>query len=178
MRGSARTLRRHEPRQGFRGGSGELVARVEGQLDDTHTPLTGTLVLLVEPEQGYRAVDALASPRHELDLTMYELPDPEAEQILAADAHRGVRVRVLFDRDYIGRYNRAGLSFLLGQSVAVRWASDQVAITHEKTSAIDRRTAVVMTGNLTSEYYSTSRDFAVVDSIPADVAAIEQTFGL
>ena len=87
-------------------------------------------------------------------------------------------MRVLLDRDYIGRYNRAALSFLLGQGVAVRRASDLVAITHEKSVVIDCRPAVVMTGSLTSEYSSTSRDFAVVDSIPADVAAIEQTFGL
>jgi len=33
-----------------------------------------------------------------------------------------------------------------------------------------------MTANLTSEYYSTSRDFLVVDTKPADLAAIAQVF--
>ena len=34
-----------------------------------------------------------------------------------------------------------------------------------------------MTGNLTSQYYPTTRDFVVMDSQPADVAAIESVFG-
>ena len=35
-------------------------------------------------------------------MTMYELSDPTAEQILIADHKRGVRVRVLLDHDYSG----------------------------------------------------------------------------
>ena len=33
-----------------------------------------------------------------------------------------------------------------------------------------------MTLNLTSRYYATDRDFAIVDTQPADVAAIERVF--
>lgn len=41
---------------------------------------------------------------------------------------------------------------------------------------IDGRAAVVMSLNLTSRYYPTSRDVAVLDRSPADVAAIERVF--
>jgi cardiolipin synthase A/B len=35
-----------------------------------------------------------------------------------------------------------------------------------------------MTGNLTSQYYSTTRDFALIDPQTKDIAAIESTFNL
>ena len=44
----------------------------------------------------------MSSARQSLDMTMYELSDPAAEQILIADHKRGVRVRVLLDHDYSG----------------------------------------------------------------------------
>jgi len=139
----------------------------------------GDLSLITEPDQGYQPIyTQLASAKHSLDLTMYEFRDTRAEQILAADARRGVQVRVLLDHDYIGSYDQATFSYLQQHGVQVRWASSQVEITHEKSFVLDRSSAVIMTGNLTSQYYSTTRDFALVDTDPADVAAIEQTFDL
>ena len=41
---------------------------------------------------------------------------------------------------------------------------------------IDGAEAVIMTANLTSRYYATSRDFLVVDTNRADVAAITAVF--
>ena len=135
--------------------------------------------MIVEPDQGYEPIyTLLASAKHSLDLTMYELSDSTAEQTLAADAVRGVSVRVLLDRDYIGSDNQPAFSYLQAHGVEVRWASSRVAITHEKSFVVDGAAAVIMTGNLTSRYYSTTRDFAVVDRNEADVAAIEQTFDL
>jgi cardiolipin synthase A/B len=42
---------------------------------------------------------------------------------------------------------------------------------------IDQSVAVIMTANLTSEYYSTSRDFLVTDRNRGDIAAITRVFG-
>jgi phosphatidylserine/phosphatidylglycerophosphate/cardiolipin synthase-like enzyme len=60
--------------------------------------------------------------------------------------------------------------------VTVRSAPSYFALTHQKTIVVDDKVADIMTLNLTSEYYSTSRDFAVVDRQPKDVAAIEAAF--
>jgi cardiolipin synthase len=135
-------------------------------------------VVLIEPDEGYGALYSwLAAPRSSLDMTMYELVDPVAERILAADAARGVRVRVLLDQQLERRANTPAYGFLRSHGVAVAWASDRYAATHQKTFVIDRRDAVVMSLNLTSRYYPTTRDVAVLDRSPADVAAIEQVFG-
>ena len=48
--------------------------------------------------------------------------------------------------------------------------------THQKTVIIDGTKAVIMTANLTSRYYATSRDFLVVDTERADVSAITTVF--
>jgi len=47
---------------------------------------------------------------------------------------------------------------------------------HQKTITVDDTTSAVGTGNLTPQYYSTSRDAWVLDTNPTDVAAIAATF--
>jgi len=48
--------------------------------------------------------------------------------------------------------------------------------THQKTITVDGAKSYVSTGNLDSTYYSTSRDYGVFDTDPADVSAIETVF--
>ena len=56
------------------------------------------------------------------------------------------------------------------------WSSPDYQYTHQKTVIIDGTKAVIMTANLTSRYYATSRDFLVVDTERADVSAITTVF--
>jgi cardiolipin synthase A/B len=87
-----------------------------------------------------------------------------------------VRVRVLLDQDYSGySINEPDFSQLASNGVQVRWAPPGT-IFHQKTITVDDRTSAIMTLNLTSEYYSTTRDFAVITTDRPDVAAIEQVF--
>jgi phosphatidylserine/phosphatidylglycerophosphate/cardiolipin synthase-like enzyme len=133
--------------------------------------------LIIEPDDGMDPIYALlASPRHSLDLCIYELDDPTALQILAGDAARGVRVRVILDRRLQYRHNKPAYDYLTRSGVHVTWSSSRYFASHEKAFVIDRRVAVVMSLNLTARYYATSRDAAVVDVDPADVAAIEEVF--
>jgi cardiolipin synthase len=135
------------------------------------------LSLLIEPAAGMSPIYALiASARHTVDLTMYELEDSQAEVALAADADRGVDVRVILNSAYTGSDNDAAFSYLQTHSVHVRWASSRYALTHQKTLVIDSSVSVVMTLNWTSRYYYDTRDVAVVDRTPADIAAIQATF--
>ena len=136
--------------------------------------------LIIEPDQGYTPIyTLLSSAKHSLDMTMYEFSDSSAEKALIDDAARGVTVRVLLDKQYHGGpFNQPVFNDLARHHVKVQWASTQVSITHQKSFVIDGKKAVIMTGNLTSRYYPTSRDFALVDTKKADVQAIEATFNL
>jgi cardiolipin synthase A/B len=146
----------------------------------TVTPTTtasAALSLLVEPQAGTTSLDTFMSSAHQsLDMTMYELSDTAVEQILIADHRRGVRVRVLLDREFSGgTVNQAAYSTLSSGGVPVAWA-DASRIFHQKTVTVDGAESAIMTGNLTPKYYATTRDFVVMDNQPADVAAIESSF--
>ena len=139
------------------------------------------LALTTEPDQGISPIySALASPKDSLDMTMYELVDSTAEGILASDAARGVTVRVVLDRNREESANTPAYDYLASHGVQVRWAASSLEATHEKAAVIDAgrpgARALIMTLNLTSRYYSDTRDFAVTDTEPADIAAVEKVF--
>ena len=110
---------------------------------------------------------------------MYELEDTRFEAALAADERRGVHVRVLLNGGYYGEgssQNKAAYAYLKAHRVPVRWTSKHFALTHQKTVVVDGRTALILTFNLTPQYYASSRDLGIADTNPADVRAIEATF--
>ncbi len=134
--------------------------------------------LITEPAGGLGPIYSLiTSARRTLDMTMYELSDPRAEADLIADAEHGVRVRVVLDQNLALSFNTPAYDFLSSHGVAVHWAPPSYDVTHQKTITVDGDVSAVMTLNLTSEYYLTTRDFAIIDRDPADVAAIEAVFG-
>ncbi|MDR3669664.1 MAG: hypothetical protein P4L36_02405 [Holophaga sp.] len=105
---------------------------------------------MTEPDQGLSTLYALlSSARTSIDLTMYELRDSTVTGLLEQAAAQGV---------------------------AVHWANAAYACTHQKTLTVDGATSAIMTLNFTPQYYPTSRDFAVVTTSGADIAAIETTF--
>jgi phosphatidylserine/phosphatidylglycerophosphate/cardiolipin synthase-like enzyme len=142
---------------------------------DAATPVYYHLVQY--PQAGFGGLYAqIAAAKRSIDMEMYELKDPAAEQDLAAAAKRGVKVRVLLDRDYSGATaNAVAHSYLEHHGVQVRWAPGHY-IFHIKATSFDGRTSDISTANLTAEYYSDTRDATVIDSEPAQVGAIEKTF--
>ncbi len=87
-----------------------------------------------------------------------------------------MRVRVLLNQHFVGRYNEPAFSYLRAHGVAVRWAPSHFDFTHEKAIVVDGRRAAIMTMNLTARYSSDTRDFVVLDTRRADVAAVAATF--
>lgn len=132
--------------------------------------------LYTEPDDGFTWLyDQINDATTSIDMTMYELSDTTAEDDLAAAAARGVDVRVILDEREESE-NEAAYDYLTDNGVNVVWSSTAYYYTHEKSIVFDGTTADIMTLNLTSEYYSTSRDFAVVDTDPNDVSAITTVF--
>ena len=137
---------------------------------------TASLRLLIEPGSGIGPIYKLITgARSSVDLTMYELADPTAEKDLAADAARGVDVRVLLDQRLEKSANTGAYDYLSAHRVHVRWAPAGTTY-HQKTLTVDDATSVIMTLNLVARDYPGTRDFAVVDTGRADVAAIVATF--
>ena len=132
--------------------------------------------LFTEPGAGFSPVYRLIGhARHYIDITMYEFSDTTAEHDLAAAARRGVRVKVILDRQEKST-NDAAFRYLAAHGVKVTWSSPAFEYTHQKTIVIDGTTALIMTANLTSQYYATSRDFLIEDTKHADLKAITAVF--
>jgi cardiolipin synthase len=133
--------------------------------------------LVTEPDQGLSPIyDLISQAKRTIDVTLYELADPIAEQLLGEAAENGVSVRVILDQNLERSNNQSAYNYLEQRGVKVVWAPRKYAATHQKSIVVDGAIAAIMTLNLTSRYYSTTRDFAVLDTDPNDVAAIEQVF--
>ena len=132
--------------------------------------------LYTEPAASFSPVYHLIKhARHYIDLTMYEFSDTKAARDLAGAARRGVTVKVILDQREKS-HNSPAYAYLKSHGVKVTWSSPAFEYAHQKTLLVDGSTAVIMTANLTSEYYSSTRDFLVMDTKPADTAAIARVF--
>ncbi|MER7182773.1 phospholipase D-like domain-containing protein [Streptomyces hyaluromycini] len=119
--------------------------------------------------------DFINSATSSLDMTMYELEDTTAVNDLIALENKGVTVRVVLDQAHKSANNSAYTS-LTNAGVGVAWSSTSFVYTHQKTITVDATKSLVLTGNLTSQYYSTGRDYGVFTDDTRDVAAIEKVF--
>jgi phosphatidylserine/phosphatidylglycerophosphate/cardiolipin synthase-like enzyme len=154
---------------------GELVAPI-----DIKTPPPDYFSLITQPGPGNEpVVERINAAEKSIDLVMYSLDDTAVVRALADAVVRGVSVRVLLNGGYYAKHetnNDASYNALKTASVPVRWTPTAFALTHQKTLVVDGDDALVMTFNVQSKYYATGRDFAVDDTDPADVSAIEKTF--
>jgi cardiolipin synthase len=138
---------------------------------------SSTQTLVIEPDQGLTPIyNLLNSAKSTIDMTMYELVDTETQQILTQQAAKGVAVRVILDQALEKASNTPVYTYLNANGVKAVWANPVFQASHQKTITIDGKTTAIMTLNLTSRYYPTSRDLAVIETNPDDIAAIETTF--
>ncbi|WP_406449338.1 phospholipase D-like domain-containing protein [Streptomyces sp. NBC_01622] len=119
--------------------------------------------------------DFINSATSTLDMTMYELEDTTAVNDLIALEKKGVTVRVVLDRAHQSA-NSSAYTALTNAGVGVVWSPSSFVYTHQKTITVDGTKSLVLTGNLTSQYYTTGRDYGVFTDDTRDVAAIEKVF--
>ncbi len=140
-------------------------------------PDTVTYKFLTEPDQGITPVyNFIQSAKKTIDMTIYELADTQAQTILGQMAAKGVTVRVILDQNGEKSNNTTAYDYLSSHGCQVHWANSKYSLTHQKTITVDGTKTLIMTLNLTSRYYSTSRDYAVLENDANDIAAIESTF--
>ena len=110
-----------------------------------------------------------------LDMTMYELEDTTAVNDLVALENKGVTVRVILDTRHQSA-DASAYNTLTAAGVGVVWSSSAFTYTHQKTITVDGTESLILTGNLTAQYYDTGRDYGVFDNDTRDVASIEKVF--
>ncbi|MDB4984576.1 MAG: cardiolipin synthase [Patescibacteria group bacterium] len=140
----------------------------------------GSVQLLIEPDNTTAPIISLINnAKNSVDVTMYQFDDSRLADTLIAAQKRGVAVRVLLNKGYKGQIDPKQLAtktYLEAGGVLVKYTPDYFALTHQKTISVDHRASLIMTFNWVSKYYSTGRDFGILDNDINDVNAIENTF--
>jgi len=138
--------------------------------------------LIVEPDDGRTLVlQALNAATRSIDLTIYSLGDPQIVAALEAAQARKVPVRVIYNwNSFTPRMQQTDITpvvqKLTGAGIQCKPASPTFEVTHEKAFVIDGTTAIIMSFNLTAEYFGTTRDFGIITVVPAEVAEVEAVF--
>ena len=138
--------------------------------------------LIVEPDDGRTLVlQALNAAKKSIDLTIYELTDPQIMSALESAQARKVAVRVLYNwYSFTTRMQQTDITpaiqKLTQAGIQCQPAPRAFEVTHEKAFAIDGATGIVMSFNLTTDYFGSTRDFGIVTTVPAEVAEIEAVF--
>ena len=148
---------------------------------DSSTSQGQGYTLLTEPTSGRTQILSLLNgAKVSINLTIYEIEDPQIISAMTAAVQRGVNVRVLYNYNSFQHFghdpNAPFVTQLNGAGVQTKPAGQRFFITHQKTFSIDDRAAVIMTFNLTPNYFTGTRDFGIVTSNPAQVAEIVKVF--
>jgi phosphatidylserine/phosphatidylglycerophosphate/cardiolipin synthase-like enzyme len=144
--------------------------------------LTYTLYTFPEPDDSVTPLYSfINSATSTIDMTMYEMQDTTFTADLVAACGKGVRVRVIFSSSESSA-NKTAYNALnaAGANCSAVNSNSAFTNTHQKTITIDGALSTAQTAimslNLQTQYYSTTRDFALVENDPVDIAAIEATF--
>jgi phosphatidylserine/phosphatidylglycerophosphate/cardiolipin synthase-like enzyme len=146
------------------------------------TSVTRTLYTFPEADNSATVLyNFINSATKTIDMTMYEMQDTIFTADLVAACARGVKVRVVFSASEASANASAYAAINAGGANCSAVESNSAFTnTHQKTITIDGAYAsqqtAILSLNLQTQYYSTTRDFALIENDPADIAAIETTF--
>lgn len=142
-------------------------------------PATAVTTAHVQPDAGREPVLAeIDGARCTLDLSMYMLTDAETVEALSRAQKRGVRVRVLLEREPFGTYGNQQEMFdqLESLDIAVKWSPERFQYSHAKYLVTDGQSTVITNQNFTGSGYERNREYGVVSTDPAYVAQAQAIF--
>src|SRR5271170_829060 len=107
------------------------------------TAMAGTHTLIVEPDDGRALVlQVLGAAKAAIDLTIYEISDPQVMAALTAAKARGVTVRVLYNwYSFTARMQQTditpAIAALTKAGIQCKEAPKAFTVTHEKAFVVD-----------------------------------------
>ncbi|MDE1152038.1 MAG: choice-of-anchor D domain-containing protein [Micavibrio sp.] len=162
------------------------TASLSGSGTNTSAAITYNLYAMPDPGAGQpgggfltTAYALLDNAKSTIDLTMYAMQDSTFLAKLVSACGRGVTVRAVFDQNNEQTNNQTAFTTLNATAnCSAVWANKAFQVTHEKSFIVDGTTLALMSLNLQSQYYSTTRDYAMLYNDPVDAAAVETTFNM
>ncbi len=139
--------------------------------------MSRTLVVL--PDAGPQPLlDAIAAARQSIRVKMFVFSDPGLLDATIAAKKRGVDVRVMLNpaRRSGESDNEDSRRKLVEGGVSVLDSNPAFDLTHEKSMVIDAAQAFVMSLNWETRNVTETRDYAVITTVPEEVAEIAACF--
>jgi cardiolipin synthase len=133
--------------------------------------------LIVMPETAGHTdfIDAIASAKSSVHMTMYHITDNAVVNALIAKAKdKKIDLRVIVDGNLSGGY-RTVFNNLTAAGVKIRAGSTAFSLTHSKDVVIDGKTAIISAINMTNTF-SNSRDFGIVTTDASIISEVESVF--
>lgn len=149
----------------------------------SNTSVSRTLLVFPEADNSVTPLyNLINSATKTIDMTMYEMQDTTFLNDLVARCAAGIKVRVIFSQNIASSSATAYNKLNTTTNCAAENSNSAFTNTHQKTITVDGATSSATTAilslNLQSQYYSTTRDFGIVTNDAADIAAIETTFNM
>jgi hypothetical protein len=144
------------------------------------TPITHTMYVFPETDGSITPLYTLInSAQKSIDMSMWALADTTFSGDLVAACNRGVTVRVVLDQTEDMPQNVPAFNQLNAvPHCSAVWANLAFDSNHEKSLAVDGTQVAIMSLNLQSVAYTSTRDYAMVENDPEDIAAFEATFNM
>ena len=145
------------------------------------SPTTALHTLIVEPDDGKTAIlDAIRKAETSIKLTIYEVDDPDVIEELESAAGRGLDVRIIYNyysfSEEKQEYIKKAMEALEAKGIRTKPANEKYTYTHEKTFVFDDDKSIIMSFNLQPDYFSSTRDFAIITTSLPEVSEIGKVF--
>ncbi len=135
--------------------------------------------VIVQPDDGAASVlDFIRQARETLLIKQFTFTQPELMKAVVERKNAGVAVRVMLNpnRSSGERANDATFEYFKSNGVALKWASPEFYVTHEKSIVVDGKAVLIATFNLCEKYFTVTRDYGVILREPAKVAQVAEGF--
>ena len=114
------------------------------------------------PEDGARIPELIDSAKETVDIEIYVFSSRDVVEALERARSRGVRVRIIIERDVVGDDNDAIFRELASKGFSIRYASRAYKLTHSKFIIVDRKAVLVGSHNLSNSALYKNREASVI----------------
>jgi len=114
------------------------------------------------PEGGAKIPALIDSAKESIDIEIYVFSSRDVLEALMRAKSRGVRVRVILERNVAGDDNDGMFRELAGKGFSVRYASSAYKLTHSKFIIIDGAVVLVGSHNLSNSALYKNREASVI----------------
>lgn len=129
------------------------------------------------PDGGHAIIEYLDSAEKSIDIEMYVFSSRDVVEALERAKSRGVKVRIILERDVISGENNEIRRELLSKGFDVRFAGSAYKLTHSKFIIVDGKAVLVGSHNLSNSALYKNREASVIIREAAIIRDFQGAFG-